>query len=228
MLLLIDVPHPPDLPYVRSTGSLPDPCSREGSGYIARVGCAISPSTFADWMSTVQEVQPGVPIAAGIATDWQTSLELLKRGVVLDSCFNAALLENSSLLVSVIEEVRNKAVPRLILEDWRELFGLGSEVEPLLEVLASVGADGGGVQRAARQLDLSEATLRRRLQNTSSPGRLLRDARLRSVELRIQLGWPKRQAVRAAGWLSAEAYHRVRERADGLLEGSIYNPNCQA
>lgn len=119
----------------------------------------------------------------------------------------------------VLLRFRDRCVEGAVLDAWEARYGrVEQEMIQILSVLAGVGVMGGLRCRAAVHLKISVRNLDRRLRRAGLPTahHMLRDARLRAVDIGRGLGMNRIQAVSAAGWDQVKSWEKmcVRERHD--------------
>lgn len=202
----------PEAPAVRWTGFLIRTCVDPDRSF-GRVVC---------WATVVQSTRPYLPI--GIITPLTPERTAVVRalknaGVALEPILGTGDVPAGCVPTSLVRQVRDRSIEGVILNGWKERWKVSDpETLQLLRAIVAHGVRGGRAYSlstsAARGLQLSERQTRRHLASRALPSTavLLRDARIRSVRLRTNLGMPLLEAVVAAGWTSTKDYRNVVSR----------------
>jgi hypothetical protein len=176
-----------------------------------------------DWYCEMRHSRKYVPIGGMVDPADEFAFSLAESGVHLQPLLRASQFADGRVPTSVLQRIRDAAVEGRIIEAWRTRrseAGLDDtrEVEELLAAAVAVGVSGAGIPTLIARLGLlgsvGRATLYRRFEraNLPPPGELLRQARLESMSVRLELGMDRVAACAAAGWLTPQAYASALRR----------------
>lgn len=193
--------------------ALPRPPASAYSGFAVR--CDGEPDVVhaIEWYRQVLEQRPAVPLGVVCRPD-HCAGALARLGHSLTFLISPRDLVAGGLPATLLDEVRSASVEGRLLEEV--LARHGDSARPLattIRALISRAVRGGSLAGAARDLDVAERTVRRRLKSIGlSPGILKRELRLRAFELRVKLGMSRSAALAAGGWANQAQRRKCKSR----------------
>jgi hypothetical protein len=208
---------PPRSPTVRleCVPDLPTAPAAQYSGLFVRCRCRSEVEESVTWYEDLRLVRPTAVL--GLVATPADCAERLGR---CTSVVNPVVFSSDLVAGTVPEEALNtlhqRSIEGQILNELADLHGpeiLG--IRRTLEALISRAVRGGTAARAARDLGITAAGLRRRLGHYGlSPRILVPSIRVRAFELNVESGVDRRTALCLANWSSHEqrrkAFKRVR------------------
>jgi hypothetical protein len=204
----------------RATGvecleALPETPALRWSGFL--VGCTgqLTVADVIQWCAAIREARPALPVGIVAPPDPEVLRCVASGRVVFDPVLVPEDVPGDRVPSNLLDRLRHSAVEGRVVERWLDRYGRIDPTEmPILHALAAQAVRGGRTKSVTNTLGVSLATLARRLEDWRypPPGVLLRDGRITSVQVRIELGVDPRVAREAAGWYSAEMYAKARKR----------------
>jgi hypothetical protein len=192
---------------------LPAPPAARYSGIMIRCDDAAPLATALEWFARVRAERPA--FALGIVARPEMCFRRLGacRHPVRPVLAPHEVV-GGELPVSALSEMFEASIEGRLLEELVRDHGGGILAEQnTLECLISHAVRGGTVQRAAKDVGWSIATIGRRLARFGlRPGRLRSWVRVQAYEFRIEQGETPASALAAGGWHCREDYVRVRNR----------------
>lgn len=200
---------------VESLTSLPAPPALRWSGFLIR--CMEQPplGDVAQWCAAMRKVRPIIPIGLVIRPDPDALQWLASSDDTFAPVLGPEDVPGGRVGYIVIEHLRENSIEARVVEHWQQQYGsVDVDGQRVLCALASHAVRGERLKKARASVDGSSATLARHLQDWGypPPGVLMRDGRITSVQIRIELGIEPRIAREAAGWQSAKTYAKARKR----------------
>lgn len=206
--------------------SLPTPPASRWSGFLIDLSSPISLTSVVAWAVAVRGERPFVPIGllGKVDRDTEGFLSALKAlGMPFSPVVSTTREAYAAGVRAALEQLHQASLEGAIVRAWTAEWNVRDKCTlHLLRSIASHGAEGRRAYtmrfREGRGKHLSERSIRRRLHAAGLPalGVLLRDARIRSVTIRIDEGMRRRDAVAAAGWHSVGIYEKAAARGARL------------
>src|SRR5690625_1814107 len=216
MIALLNLtPEPVQAAAVELLDSLPGPPALRWSGFLIRCGEHLTINEVIQWCSAVRRSRPALPIGIVAEPEPVVLRTIAASGVVLDPVLIADDLPGGRVASDAINIIRIATVEAKVVERWIQQYGIiDTEEFPTLYALAIHAVRGGRIKSIKNSFGYSIRTLTRRLRKIGypPPGTLLREGRIASVQIRIDMGVEPRLAREAAGWDSAELVRRARRR----------------
>lgn len=225
MVALVGLKPSIPCPWIECLDELPQVSTIRWSAFIVALPCT-SEENLLEWVVEVARVRP-----------WTRIVILGYPGRILRTALKAAAGVNHDIVLlppddvtipyasaEVIESCWRHSIAANIVDDWLEATHVRDRrLTEILRLAASTGCRGGTADgMCTRWQNLNgpcKSTIQRTLRAAGLPllGWLVRDARLKSVNIRIQRGAPKRSAHAASGWSDHSSYLRAAKRAGASL-----------
>lgn len=215
VILLVNC-DPPPIGYaeVRIVDDLPSPESLRCTAVCIRVDDALSLAETADWLRGLRPNHPLLPIAM-IASRVDPVLKgLLEADYGVRPIVDRPMFDRIAPPGLLVQLRCRSEVPR-VRRWWSERYGApGSDLAPILELIASAGSVGIRLGPRMRATGVSRTHAHRAFKRAGwpTPGRLWSEARALAVQLRIEDGVPRRDALLRSGWFSVKDYGRAVRR----------------
>jgi len=195
--------------------ALPDPPAHSWSGFVVAPGDRFDLDRVLAWCEALRRDRPHACITLVAADHGSPATRLALESLAVER-FDPSQAAGGFGSAALLDAIRERCVEGRIVREWRDRFGIrdGEDGLELVRLLAAVGVAGGQVATATRHASASESQLRRRAgaAGLAPPGMLLREARVRGVEIRRELGIDGNDAVKPAGWLTVNDFRKVRRR----------------
>lgn len=166
-----------------------------------------------EWYRQVVGERPGLPLGL-VCRPGDCAGALAHLGHSLAFLISPLDLVAGGLPAKLLDELRSASIEGRLLEEL--LARHGDSAKPLattIRALISHAVRGGSVAGAARDLDVAERTVRRRLRSIGlSPGLLKQELRLGAYDLRVKLGMSRGAALAAGGWASQAQRRKCKSR----------------
>lgn len=204
----------------RATGvepldSLPEPPALRWSGFLIRCNESLTGEDVVQWSTAVRQRRPVIPVGIVARPDANVLRSIASSGLIFAPLLLPEDLPGGRVSSSILDDIRKSSVEARVVEHWLQRYGaIDAKELPVLYTLAAHAVRGGRIKSIRTSIDYSLATLARRLRKRGypSPGVLLREGRIASVQIRFDAGVVPRLAREAAGWYSAEMYSRARKQ----------------